>query len=61
MMNPGPGGYLQRTVDKTALLPGIYWLKEVKVINVAFNVVAVDTLDWKRVETEKNEMGIRYQ
>jgi len=53
MMNPGPGSYRKRTVDRQRLLPGLEWLYEVE-------LERVDTTNWKRVNREINELGIKY-
>jgi hypothetical protein len=53
MMNPGPGSYRKRTVDRQRLLPGLEWRYEVE-------PERVDTTNWKRVNREVNELGIKY-
>ena len=52
-MNPGPGSYQKRTVDRQRLLPGVEWLLEVE-------PERMDTTNWKRVNKEVNELGIKY-
>lgn len=53
LMNPGPGGYRRRTVDRQRLVPGFEWLQEV-------DPDKVDTTEWKRVNREINELGMKY-
>ena len=53
MMNPGPGSYQQRTVERQRLLPGLEWLRTV-------GPEQVDTTEWKRVNKEVNELGFTY-
>ena len=53
LMNPGPGSYQKRTVDRQRLLPGVEWLLEVE-------PERMDTTNWKRVNKEVNELGIKY-
>lgn len=60
MQNPGPGSYNQRTVDKIRLLPGINWLREFNTNSDAVLKSAIDTTKWKKVDIEKNELGLKY-
>ena len=62
MMNPGPGSYKHRTIEKIELLPGLDWLNKVELSDPAFLILKdkVDTLEWKRVDIEKNELGLKY-
>ena len=53
MMNPGPGSYQKRTIERQRLLPGLEWLRET-------DAERVDTTNWKRVNREVNELGIKY-
>ncbi|WP_148103440.1 hypothetical protein [Hymenobacter rigui] len=52
MMNPGPGSYRQRHVDKIRILPGISWIKEVDNKNI-------DSENWKKVDIEVNELELK--
>jgi hypothetical protein len=53
MMNPGPGSYRRRTVDRQRLLPGLEWLRKP-------HLDKIDTTEWKRVDKEINELGLKY-
>ena len=53
MQNPGPGSYNRRTVEKRQLLPGLDWLREI-------GSEKIDTTEWKRVDIEVNEIGIKF-
>ena len=53
MMNPGPGTYYQRTIERQRLLPGLEWLHEI-------DARRVDTIKWKRINKEINELKIKY-
>jgi hypothetical protein len=52
MMNPGPVSYKKRRINKLKLLPGLSWTTEVP--------EQLDSLDWKRVDIDVNEMGLKY-
>jgi len=60
MQNPGPGSYNQRTVDKTQLLPGISWLREFDTNSDAILESTIDIAEWKKVDIEVNELGLKY-
>ena len=60
MQNPGPGSSNQRTVDKLGLLPGISWLKELDANPITISKSTIDTTQWKKVNIEKNELGLVY-
>ncbi|UOQ70523.1 hypothetical protein [Hymenobacter cellulosilyticus] len=53
MKDVGALGYRRRTVEKIRLLPGINWMKEV-------DSGKVDTLLWKPVHLDVNELGLLY-
>ena len=60
MQDVGALGYNKRTIDKTILIPGVSWINKLydKPLDIQQN--SIDSLDWKKVDIEQNELGLKF-
>jgi hypothetical protein len=60
LQNPGPGSYNRRIIDKFKLMPGISWVKVLGKYPLDISKSTIDASDWKQVDIEVNELGLKY-
>ena len=60
LQNPGPGSYNRRTIDKLKLMPGISWVKVLGKYPLDISKSTINASEWKQVDTEVNELGLKY-
>jgi hypothetical protein len=60
MQDVGALGYNKRTVDKTELLPGVSWFNKVYATPLDIPQTSRDSLDWRKVDIDQNELGLKF-
>lgn len=60
MQDVGALGYNKRTVDKTELIPGVSWFNKVYATPLDIPQNSRDSLDWRKVDIDQNELGLKF-
>lgn len=60
MQDVGALGYNKRTVDKTELIPGVSWFNKVYATPLDIPQNNRDSLDWRKVDIDQNELGLKF-
>lgn len=60
MQDVGALGYNKRTVDKTELIPGVSWFNKVYATPLDIPQNSMDSLDWRKVDIDQNELGLKF-
>ncbi|RZK36958.1 MAG: hypothetical protein EOO61_09645 [Hymenobacter sp.] len=58
MQDVGALGYNKRTVDKTELIPGVSWFNKVYATPLDIPQNSRDSLDWRKVDIDQDELGL---